>query len=221
MSRLGRYLRASAPIGWWADETCVRNQRGSAAAVSAAYRGYGKAGVSVRDQGALVAPQTRISALGPESGRAPDRASPRRALLTDLAWGRSVLDAPDGAGGEPAGVSDLGDAIFGDLLPDWYDDSLVVERERLRELRVRALERVCEPFTALRSFGPAIEAGLAAVHSEPLRESAHRSLIGVYLAEGNQAEALRAYRAYRDLLHYELALEPSARMEELIGAACG
>jgi DNA-binding SARP family transcriptional activator len=69
----------------------------------------------------------------------------------------------------------------------------------------------------LRSFGPAIEAGLAAVYAAPLRESAHRCLIGVYLAEGNQAEALHEYRAYRDTLHDELGLEPSRRMEELIG----
>ncbi len=54
------------------------------------------------------------------------------------------------------------------------------------------------------------------MYAEPLRESAHRCLIGVYLAEGNKAEALHEYRAYRDLLHDKLALEPSARMEELI-----
>lgn len=130
-----------------------------------------------------------------------------------VGWAHSVLDGPDGAGDE---LASLGDRFLGDLLPDWYDDWLVVERERLRELRVRALECVCERLTALGRFGPAIEAGFAAVQAEPLRESAHRCLIGVYLAEGNQAEALRGYRAYRDLLHDELALEPSARMEELI-----
>jgi DNA-binding SARP family transcriptional activator len=131
-------------------------------------------------------------------------------------WARRVLDAPHDLGREPDRVGDVGDAIFGELLPDWYDDWLVVERARLRELRVRALERVCERLTALRSFDPAVEAGLAAVYAEPLRESAHRCLIGVYLAEGNKAEALREYRTYRDLLHDKLALEPSARMEELI-----
>jgi DNA-binding SARP family transcriptional activator len=134
-----------------------------------------------------------------------------------VAWAHSVLDAPDGPGGELADMGGLGDGFFGDLLPDWYDDWLVAERERLRELRVRALECVRERLTALGRFGPAIEAGLAAVHAEPLRESAHRCLIGVYLAEGNQAEALHGYRAYRDLLHDKLALEPSPRMEELIG----
>jgi DNA-binding SARP family transcriptional activator len=54
------------------------------------------------------------------------------------------------------------------------------------------------------------------VKAEPLRESAHRCLIGVFLAEGNQAEALRAYRVYRELLREQLKLEPSALMEKLV-----
>ena len=92
-----------------------------------------------------------------------------------VAWARSVLDVPQGVGGEVPSIADLGDAVLGDLLPDWCDDWLVVERERLRELRIRALERVCEQLTAIGSFGQAIEAGMAAVRAEPLRESAHRS----------------------------------------------
>jgi DNA-binding SARP family transcriptional activator len=138
-----------------------------------------------------------------------------------VGWARSVLAMPEGVGDELTGVNGLGNAVFGDLLPDWYDDWLVVERERLRELRIRALERLCQRLTAVGSFGPAIEVGLAAVCAEPLRESAHRCLIGVYLAEGNQAEALRGYCAYRDRLHDELALEPSARMEKMIGRILG
>jgi DNA-binding SARP family transcriptional activator len=137
------------------------------------------------------------------------------------AWARRVLDAPREVAGELPGVSGLGDAVFGDLLPDWYDDWLVVERERLRELRARALQRVCERLTDGGSFGPAIEAGLAAIRSEPLRESAHRCLIGVYLAEGNQAEALSGYRRYERLLDDQLGLAPSVRMEELVGGLLG
>ena len=138
-----------------------------------------------------------------------------------VAWARTVLDAPEGVGVGLAGVSGLGAAVVVDLLPDWYDDWLVVERERVRELHIRALERVCERLTAAGSFGRAIEAGLAAVHAEPLRESAHRCLIGVYLAEGNQAEAIRGYRVYRKLLYDQLALDPSARMEDLIRGLVG
>lgn len=147
------------------------------------------------------------------------RLAPRVAVdvRTLGAWARRVLDAPEGVGGGLPAVSGLGDAAFGDLLPDWYDDWLVVERERLRELRARALERVCERLTGGGNFGAAVEAGLAAVRSQPLRESAHRCLISVYLAEGNQAEALRGYRVYEHLLHDQLGLAPSTLMEDLVG----
>jgi len=138
-----------------------------------------------------------------------------------VAWARSVLDAPDEMASALPRVGALGAAVLGDLLPEWYDDWLVVERERLRELRVRALEHLCVRLTEIGSFGQAIEAGLAAVNTEPLRESAHRCLIGVYLAEGNQAEALRAYRLYRDLLRDQVGLGPSARMEELVDSLQG
>jgi DNA-binding SARP family transcriptional activator len=107
-------------------------------------------------------------------------------------------------------------AYRGDLLPDWYDDWVLFERERLRELRVRALEHVCADFTAAGMFYQAVEAALAAVLAEPLRESAHRCLITVHLAEGNKAEAIRHYRLYRGLLRDQLGLEPSNQMEDLV-----
>ncbi len=41
-------------------------------------------------------------------------------------------------------------------------------------------------------------AALAAIRAEPLRESAHGALIKVFLAEGNQMEALEGFNRYRD-----------------------
>lgn len=131
-------------------------------------------------------------------------------------WAHEALELRDEFGNVPAYISEVSNAITGDLLPDWYDDWLMVERERLRELRVRALERVCERHTRAGRFREAIETGFAAVNAEPLRESAHRCLVRVYLAEGNQAEALRSYGVYRNLLHEQLGLEPSPRMEALV-----
>jgi DNA-binding SARP family transcriptional activator len=61
-----------------------------------------------------------------------------------------------------------------------------------------------------------MEAGLAAVRGEPLRESAHRAVINVHLAEGNRAQALGEYHRFRDRLERELGLAPSARMDELV-----
>jgi DNA-binding SARP family transcriptional activator len=104
----------------------------------------------------------------------------------------------------------------GELLPDWYDDWVVLERERFRQLRLHALEVLCRQLTAAGRFGEATEAAFAAVASEPLRESAHCALIATHLAEGNRADALRQYELFRDVLQRHLGLEPSTRMTELI-----
>jgi DNA-binding SARP family transcriptional activator len=108
-------------------------------------------------------------------------------------------------------------ALLGaDLLPGWYDDWVVVEQERLRQLRLHALEAHCERLRAEGRFGEAIDAGLTAVAADPLRESAHRALILVHLAEGNQCETLRQYERYRAVLADELGLEPSAELRRLV-----
>jgi DNA-binding SARP family transcriptional activator len=105
-----------------------------------------------------------------------------------------------------------------DLLPDWYDDWLAFERERFRQLRVHALECLCERLIASERFGEAIETGLAVATVEPLRESAHRILIRIHLAEGNRGAALAQYHRFRALLHDELGLEPSPEMHALVAA---
>lgn len=106
--------------------------------------------------------------------------------------------------------------LAGELLPDWYDDWVLMERERYRQLGLHALETLCERLTAARQFGPALEAALAAVAGEPLRESAHRVLIKAHLAEGNVSEAIRQYRFYQRLLRDQLSLDPSPAMESLV-----
>jgi len=112
-------------------------------------------------------------------------------------------------------VTELIDA--GDLLPDWDDDWVVADRERLRLLRLEALERAAIQLLRRGQHGYALRAALGASRSEPLRESARRLLIQVHLAEGNVAEALLAYRDYRETLLDEIGIEPSAAMEALVG----
>ena len=106
----------------------------------------------------------------------------------------------------------------GDLLPDWYDDWLTVERERFRQLRLHALESLAGDLADSGRFAAATDAALAAIASEPLRESAHRTLIKLHLAEGNAAEAVRQYRFYSGLLRGELGLDPSPTMQALVHA---
>lgn len=102
------------------------------------------------------------------------------------------------------------------LLPDWFDEWLLLERDRWNQLRMYALEAMAEHLLQAGRLVEAVEAALAAVSAEPLRESANRVLIKVYAAEGNWSSAMAQYRRYRQLLTRELKSVPSAQMEELI-----
>jgi DNA-binding SARP family transcriptional activator len=106
-----------------------------------------------------------------------------------------------------------------DVLPDWYDEWVALERERFRQLRLHALERLCERLTAEGRFSQALTAGLAALRAEPLRETAHRAMIGLHLAEGNVGEAMRQYDSCERQMAKELGLRPSPQTARLLDDA--
>ena len=103
-----------------------------------------------------------------------------------------------------------------DLLPDWYDEWLVDDREGVRQLRLHALEGLTDELSLRGRHAEAIQAALAAVRIEPLRETAHATLIRAHLAEGNRSEAQRQFCRCRDILAAELAVEPSESIPRLI-----
>lgn len=108
-------------------------------------------------------------------------------------------------------------ALSGELLPGWYDEWVIIERERFNQLRLHALEALCRSLTAQARFGPAVEAGHAAVSADPLRESAHRALAQAFLAEGNRSDALHQFQLYRTLCREELGCDPSPQFSRLVG----
>ena len=97
-----------------------------------------------------------------------------------------------------------------DLLPGFYDDWAVMERERIRQRILHALEALSEKLATAGRFADAIESAMLATNAEPLRESAQRALIKAHAAEGNLTEARRTYRVYHDLLRRELGVAPSS-----------
>jgi len=107
----------------------------------------------------------------------------------------------------------------GELLPDWYDDWVLQERERLRQLRLLALEAAGERLLETGRRSEASIVALAAVCADPLRETAYRLLIRSHLAAGNLAEAVRQFGIFRARLWRELGLEPSAEIVELVRGA--
>jgi DNA-binding SARP family transcriptional activator len=116
-----------------------------------------------------------------------------------------------------AALSDLScELTGGELLPGWYDEWVLVERERSRQLRLHALEAAAGGFMAQGRAGAAMHVALTAALVEPLRESCHRLIISIHLAEGNQAEAVRHYLAWRGLLRKELDIAPSNQITNLV-----
>ena len=109
-------------------------------------------------------------------------------------------------------------ADFVELLPGWYDDWALFERERIRQLLLHALEALALQLVDQQRSAEAVSVAMMAVAAEPLRESAQRVLIVTHLAEGNVAEARRAYRSYQRLVQRELGVLPGGAVRELAAA---
>jgi DNA-binding SARP family transcriptional activator len=104
----------------------------------------------------------------------------------------------------------------GELLPGWYDDWVLFERERVEHLRMRALESLAH--SALQRGKPqqAVMAARAATTIEPLHEAAHLLLVRACVASGATAEAVQHYKRYRARLVGELGIRPSPQFAELL-----
>jgi DNA-binding SARP family transcriptional activator len=95
-----------------------------------------------------------------------------------------------------------------ELLPEWSDDWILIERERLRQIGLHGLETLSARLSDTGRHAAAVEAALLAVACEPLRETAQRALIVAHLAEGNAIEASRAFDTYTKLLDEALGITP-------------
>jgi DNA-binding SARP family transcriptional activator len=127
-------------------------------------------------------------------------------------WAERVTDTRRG----PVDVDVPDPGLAGELLPGWYEDWVLLERERLRQLRMHALEQVARRLAEVGRHGEALQAAYAAMRAEPLRETAHRVVVRVHLAEGNVVEALRSYEQFRAMLAGELGVGPSEQMARLV-----
>ncbi len=105
----------------------------------------------------------------------------------------------------------------GELLPDWDEEWLLPDRERLRQLRLHLLEQEAGRLADAGHYGQALEVAFAALSADPRRESVYRRIIGIHLAEGNVSEARRAFAACRQILVGDLGVEPSEATCRMLG----
>jgi two-component SAPR family response regulator len=116
-------------------------------------------------------------------------------------------------------LTDHKDVIAGlsrELLPDWPEEWLVTERKRWNQVRLHVLECLAQRFMSTRKYLSAMEAAFTAVAIEPVRESAHRIVVAIHIAEGNPACAVKHYQRYRGLVQRELGVSPSVQMTRMI-----
>jgi len=145
------------------------------------------------------------------------RLSFRDDVLIDMdvvaGWARRLI------AGRPVGadlaVLPAGAEAF-DLLPGWYDDWVLMERERIRQRVLHALEAMSRQLVMAGRCAEGVEVALVATGAEPLRESAQRALLEAHLAEGNWVEGRRGLDAYQELLARELGIKPDPRLAAML-----
>lgn len=106
-----------------------------------------------------------------------------------------------------------------DLLPGWFEEWAVFERERLRQRVLHGLEALSRDLVRQDRALEAVDAAAGVVAIDPLRESAQRALVEAHLAAGNVAAAERIFLGYRRLVLRELNVFPAPDFARLVTAA--
>jgi predicted ATPase/class 3 adenylate cyclase len=125
----------------------------------------------------------------------------------------AALRAATRAGSRTEQVQRLTEAVAlyrGELLPGYFEDWVLQERERLAEAVHQALERLIAHERQAGNFPRALQWARQAVSVDPLREEAHQELMRLLAAAGQPAAALRQYRELERLLKEKLAATPEA-----------
>jgi predicted ATPase/DNA-binding SARP family transcriptional activator len=97
----------------------------------------------------------------------------------------------------------------GELLSGHYDDWVLAERERLRQLYLEALLHRVRRLRALACYDEAIAGARQALEVEPAEERVHQQLIALYSLTGNRPAAMRQLELCRRTLKEELDVEPA------------
>jgi DNA-binding SARP family transcriptional activator len=119
-------------------------------------------------------------------------------------------------GNYPTDTGTLTPYLSRELLPGWYEEWAIIQRERIRLVQLHAQEHLAVLLMRRGAIGQALEVCLEVVTAEPYRESTHRLIVEAHVADGNLAEALHHYQRFRELLWRDLRLRPSSQMEAVI-----
>jgi DNA-binding SARP family transcriptional activator/predicted ATPase len=125
------------------------------------------------------------------------------------------------AEGTPQALEHAAEIYRGDLLLGFalneplFEEWLVAERERLREMALDALARLLASQTKTASTERAIQTAVRLLALDPLQEAVHRTLMRLYARQGRRGAALKQYEVCVGVLRQELGTEPEAETRKL------
>lgn len=147
--------------------------------------------------------------------------NPSLNLQIDIADFTSALDSAerarraDDADAELSSLETASAFYKGDLLPSLYDEWLIPERDRLRDMFIRAMDRLIALLEARKHYRDAIKHAQRLLQTDNLREDTYRALIRLHALNDDRAAALNVYHACASVLSKELGVEPDASTREL------
>jgi DNA-binding SARP family transcriptional activator len=97
----------------------------------------------------------------------------------------------------------------GELLPGFYEDWVVLERERLRTVFDRKMHRLLQFLIDDKSWEQVIEQAERWISLGDTPEPAYRALMIAYASLGDKGKALRSLSAVLDALEHELGVSPT------------
>jgi DNA-binding SARP family transcriptional activator len=136
-----------------------------------------------------------------------------RVHMAEAAFGRGEIDA---AAADGLVASMIASRSF---LPGFDGPWATAWRERLVDVRIRALSLLSRVWLAKGEPDQAGRDAEAILGIDPYREEAYRTLIQAHLARGDRASAARAYALCAERLATDLGVEPATETRSLLEGA--
>ncbi len=110
--------------------------------------------------------------------------------------------------GDPQRIEEAVALYRGDLLASLYDEWILPERERRRNLYLTALARFVSEARRQRDFHAGLERAQRILSLDPWREDIVRQVMALRSESGDRAGALAEYERFAQLLQTELGVDP-------------
>lgn len=142
-------------------------------------------------------------------------------LWTDVADFECAFAAAEGIPGRQLDVEKalgLKDAVTlynDDLLPGYYQDWILFERERLQNMYLLMLDKLIVYLQFRGEYEVAQSYGATILRYDPARERTHRQLMHLFSLAGDRTSALRQFERCAQALKQELGVKPERKTVEL------